>query len=362
MKPVKRTAVFGIRLLAAISLVVISLPIANPLLGQSDTPNKKPAESANDEEPFVRDNSTDKVAGATVLVGLGFQGSFGAPAQLAFMHIGETRGLWVLGVGERAIPLIPRYLAKIRDHRPLANGLDPKMDDAGELSAYVDAIVKANLTPIEAMANGAHRDVTRTNILADPHRFRGEAIHLEGKLRLVEKLPAPLMVSYLGIHDLYEAWIFENSYGANPTCVLLTELPEGLIPGSQNDIPVAFDGYFFKIYRYTSRDRSKDNPEREAPLFIGRTLTLLKGLPQSNSQDNAPILGWSSPLLVIFLGFIVCSFLLALGMALWFRRSDSRVHARLRSTHQRDFMPPDSALDAGKELPWSNDHKTPGVN
>jgi hypothetical protein len=356
-----RQVKFGIRPLVLVALLVISLHLANPLYGKPDPPNKKLAESNDDDEPILRDNATQKVAGAAVLVGLGFQGTFGTPAQLAFMRIAEKRGLWVLGVGDRAIPLVPRYLAKVRDHRLLANGLDPKTDDAGELSAYVDAIVKSNLSPIEAMANGALRDVSRTNLLTDPHRFRGEVIHVEGKLRLVEKLPAPLMVSYLGIHDLYEAWIFENRYGANPTCVLLTELPEGLVPGSQNDLSVALDGYFFKIYRYKSRDRSKDNPEREAPLFIGRTLTLVKGLPQSSTPDNAPILGWSSPLLGLFLGFIVCSFLLALGLTLWFRRSDSRVRARLRSTH-RNFMPPDSALDTSNELPWSNDINDPGLN
>ncbi|HEV3237970.1 MAG TPA: hypothetical protein VGZ25_13345 [Gemmataceae bacterium] len=352
---------FDISLLALAALIVASFHLVCPLFGQSDQSSKVSPEANDDDGFFVRDSTTQRIAVATTLVGLGFQGSLGAPAQLALMKIGEQRGLWLLGVGDRAIPLVPKYLAKIRDHRALANGLDPKTDDSGELSAYVDAIVKANLTPVEAMTSGALRDVSRTNLFSEPHRFRGEVIHLEGKLRLVEKLPAPLMVSYLGIHELYEAWIFENGYGANPSCLLLTELPEGIIPGSQNDLPVAFDGYFFKIYRYKSRDRSKDNPEREAPLFIGRTLNLLKGPPQQEKQENAQVLSLSSPLLGLFLGFIVCSFLLALGLTLWFRRNDNRVRARLRSA-KRDFMAPDSGLDADPESPWPKEINNPGLN
>jgi hypothetical protein len=143
--------------------------------------------------------------------------------------------------------------------------------------------------------------------------------------------------------------------------LLLTELPEGIIPGSQNDLPVAFDGYFFKIYRYKSRDRSKDNPEREAPLFIGRTLNLLKGPPHQEKQETAQVLSLSSPLLGLFLGFIVCSFLLALGLTLWFRRNDNRVRARLRSA-KRDFMAPDSGLDADPESPWPKEINNPGLN
>src|SRR5258708_24628470 len=253
-----------------------------------------------------------------MLFGLGWQGAPGRPAGIAYMKFGETRSLWVLGVGDRAIPLIPAFLAKVRDHRALANGLDPQGDDAGELTAYADALAKANLSPVDAIANGARRDVSRTNLLSDPHRFRGEVIHLEGRLRLVEKLPAPLLVSYLGINEVYEAWIFEQGYGANATCLLLTELPKGLMPGPQNDVPVAFDGYFFKIYRYKSRDRSKASQEREAPLCIGRTLTLLKRAPQVPSHETPPF-AMSSSLLGGFVGFILCSICLPLAATLRFQ-------------------------------------------
>jgi hypothetical protein len=360
--------------LSALIAVILLPPFS--LLALADALPSVNTEKRDDDESFARDNSQEKIAGAVTLVGLGFQGSMGAPSQLALMEIGEKRGLWLLGTGDRALPLVPTFLAKIRDHRALANGLDPKTDDAAELSAFVDALVKANLSPIDAIANGARRDVSRTNLLSEPHRFRGEVIHVEGKLRLVEKLPAPLMVSYLGIHDLYEAWIFEPGYGANPSCLLLTELPEGLTPGSHDDVPVSFDGYFFKIYRYKSRDRSKGKEEREAPLFIGRTLTLLKGQPQLPSEESKSPLGLSSSILAVFLGFIICSFLLAIGLTFWFRRSDSQVRERLRAGYKRDFIPPDFSLETNKfdfnnpdrnsqdldESSWERNKNSPGVN
>jgi hypothetical protein len=131
--------------------------------------------------------------------------------------------------------------------------------------------------------------------------------------------------------------------------LLLTELPEGLTPGPENDVPVAFDGYFFKIYRYKSRDRSKASQEREAPLCIGRTLTMLKRAPQVVSEETRA-LGISSSLLGVFLGFILCSFCLAVGLTLWFRRNDNRVRQRLKSAYTIDFEQPDtSALQGGHE-------------
>jgi len=349
MSKVKKPTPPNLRLLALVALLGLTALIACPVIVTAE-PLQAPIFDPNeDDEPLLRDNRQDVLAGAAMLFGLGWQGAAGAPAEIAYMKFGEKRSLWVLGVGDRAIPLIPAFLVKVRDHRALANGLDPQVDDAGELTAYADALAKANLSPVDAIANGARRDVSRTNLLSDPHRFRGEVIHLEGRLRLVEKLPAPLLVSYLGITEVYEAWIFEQGYGANATCLLLTELPEGLTAGQQNDVLVAFDGYFFKIYRYKSRDRSKASQEREVPLCIGRTLTLLKRAPQVASEET-PAFGISSSLLGVFLGFILCSFCLAVGLILWFRRNDKRVRQRLKSAYVIDFEQPDtSVLQSGHE-------------
>ncbi|MFL5242619.1 MAG: hypothetical protein ACJ8FY_10980 [Gemmataceae bacterium] len=349
MSQIKKPVTLRPRMAIPFALFGLAALAVYPVLAKTKPPLAAISDPKDDEDSLVRDNRQEVLAGAAMLFGIGCQGATGGPAEIAFMKIGENRNLWVLGVGDRAIPLIPAYLAKVRDHRPLANGLDAQVDDAGELMAYADALAKANLSPVDAIANGARRDISRNNLLTDPHRFRGEVIHIEGRLRLVEKLPAPLLVSYLGISEVYEAWIFEQGYGANATCLLLTELPEGLTHGSQNDVPVAFDGYFFKIYRYKSRDRSKASQEREAPLCIGRTLTLLKRAPQTASE-NMPPFSMPTSLLGVFVGFVVCAICLAVGLTLWLRRNDNRVRQRLKSAYLTDFQHPDSSL-------LQNDHE-----
>lgn len=305
---------------------------------------------------------------AAALVGTGLQGPHAAPSALALILLGEKRHVWVLGVGERPIPLNREFLAKVRDHRPLANGMDPKRDDSGELLAYADALAKAYQTPIDALANGARRDVLRTQLFDAPHQYRGETLHMEGKMRLIVKFPAPLLVSYLGIHDLYEVWFFENSYGANPTCALVQELPQGLEPGPQNDVPISVDAYFFKIYRYASRDRSTNAVEREAPLLIGRTIGLITEVPAPASAGQG-IWTMSSSLMNLFLVLIAGFVALAAFATWWFRRSDQATRRRLKEVcdqglskdklaflerHENDLTRPPPWVEEAPKLPQDN--------
>ena len=79
---------------------------------------------------------------------------------------------------------------------------------------------------------------------------------------------------------LYEGWIFDDLYIANPFCVLFTELPPGLHVGEKLEYRVGFDGYFFKRYRY----KDGQGTVRDCPLFIGRTLAV-QPAPNSDRID-----------------------------------------------------------------------------
>jgi hypothetical protein len=85
--------------------------------------------------------------------------------------------------------------------------------------------------------------------------------------------PKPLLND--GIKLLYEGWIFPESEdgGANPYCVIFTELPKDVELGERVSYRVVCDAYFFKIYRY----KAGADKTRDAPLLIGRTFALQKG-------------------------------------------------------------------------------------
>jgi hypothetical protein len=153
----------------------------------------------------------------------------------------------------------------------------------------------------------------------------------------------------LGVPSIYEAWIFEK--GASPVCVVFTELPQGFELAEKSQGQVQFDGYFFKIYRYPTKDRTPGNRTRDVPLLIGRTLTLVDPKEQRASQEgqaNKPgflTLSGGSSLLFGFFGLIIGTLVLALFLTIWFRRGDQRVRKRLAETMTVHLPEPDLGPD-----------------
>jgi hypothetical protein len=164
--------------------------------------------------------------------------------------------------------------------------------------------------------------VTFAHLFEEPEKYRGEVIHVDGRLRRVRRFDAPRFIEEaLGIKVLYEGWLFEpDVYGANPRCVIFTNLPLGIAVGEDTDHRVAFDGYFFKRYRYKAGDGWRD-----APLFIAPTLTVLSSPARvSSSPFSAGTLATS------FVGLIVATAAAAVALGWWYRRGDHIVRARLR--------------------------------
>src|SRR5207244_12499461 len=126
----------------------------------------------------------------------------------------------------------------------------------------------------------------------------------------------------------YEGWIFdEHAYG-NPYCVIITELPKGIDPGDDLRHDVAFDGYFFKRYRYKAGDGVRD-----APLLIGRTLIVRQSAP-AEPESAMTIPDW---LLGSFLALLIAVFMLGIGLAWVFRRGDRRVQSKLEQNRNARF-------------------------
>src|SRR5207249_7587264 len=149
-----------------------------------------------------------------------------------------------------------------------------------ESQAYNFVLVQASKVSPQAFAHGARRDVTFAHLWEQPGDYRGQVIHIEGRLKRLRKFDAPRLAAAEGIACVYEGWVFSEEYFSNPFCVLVTELPRGLEPAEKLEHQVAFDGYFFKRYRYRAGDGL-----REAPLLIGRTLAMRDPAPTDSSPS-----------------------------------------------------------------------------
>ncbi len=118
------------------------------------------------------------------------------------------------------------------------------------------------------------------------------------------------------IKELYEGWIVHESHREHLITVIFTDLPEGLHPGEKLEVPVEFDGYYFKVHAYETSEKNPNGTpvKRRAPLLIGRTISL--GESPTSVWDFAPVL--LCVLAMVGLGVI--------GLMFWFRQGDKKVH------------------------------------
>jgi hypothetical protein len=213
---------------------------------------------------------------------------------------------------------------RVQDKTPILS----QQENEAEAFAYAETLAAANRTSATALAEAAHRDVTFAHLCEQPERYRGEVIHMKGRLRRVRRFETPSFIHEgYAIPLVYEGWVFEPElYGANPRCVLFTELPSDVKVAEEMDQRVAFDGYFFKLYRYKAGDGKHD-----VPLFIAHTLS---SLPLRSHAAPGADDAWSATLATAFLGLLATTASLAALLGWWYRRSDRRVREHLAKSQR----------------------------
>jgi len=273
----------------------------------------------------VMDDRTRAVVAASSVVG------FSEPVTAyTLVQAGNGFSLWS-GLPENLEPDVSKApplvnLESVKDGEPIRSG--------EEGLAYCEALVKAHQTSDQAFAQSATRNLTYANLYNEPQLHRGKVIHFEGRLRRLARFEPPEETKLDGVKDRYEGWMFDpERYGANPVCVVFTDLPAGLETGDKLDVRVSIDGYLFKKYRYKAADGTRD-----APLLIGRTLTLKQAPSKPDSEEGGFFSGFMA---VTFMAVLGSVFLLALLLTLWYRRSDRQVQQRLMTAQTSAFaMPP----------------------
>lgn len=230
----------------------------------------------------------------------------------------------------------PNQLTGVKDGAPLRTA--EESDD--EAWAYGYVLLKARSVPPEDLRKHARKGVTYVHMFENPRSYRGQIIHIEGKLRRLQRFESPSWIWKTGVRDLYEAWVYPKGNPLNALCVVITQLPSGLVESEAYSPPidVSFDGYFFKKYRYQSVDPEKKKPVwRDTPLLIGATLRIAK--VEESSVDPKAELADLMPLIV---GIVVGTILLIGGLTWWFRRGDRAVESRINAARASAFVEPSS--------------------
>jgi hypothetical protein len=228
---------------------------------------------------------------------------------------------------DKAPRIDPDLLAGIEDRAPVRSAAE----NYGEAQAYNYLLVQAAATPMAAFAKSARRDVTFAHLFEEPSKYRGQVVHIEGRLGRLRRFDAPRIAVRQGVPVLYEGWIFGDAYFSNPYCVIATAVPKSIPLGETLNQRVGFDGYFFKRYRYKAGDGWRD-----APLLIGHALLDRESIsPGNDSGGSVPKL--LLPILVAVLG---ASVLLVASLHWWFRRADRRVRMYLDTTRNASFIEP----------------------
>ena len=249
-------------------------------------------------------------------------------------------------------PAPPRELApnivddlrgRVEDRTPIDYWLQNNPTE--EAKAYCQALIAANQTSAKAFANSARHDVTFAHLFEEPEKYRGQVVRFEGRVRRVRRFDPPNEVKgdVFGINNLYEAWIFDPEiHGANPVCLVFTQLPSGVRVKEDMEVPVAFDAYFFKRYRYKAKDGLHD-----CPLFIGHTLTVRKVSTAASDSVVRSISSFTTSLVIAVLLMFLGTVGLAVLLSWWYRRGDRRIHRLLADANAPSFPEPEATALEG---------------
>jgi hypothetical protein len=235
----------------------------------------------------------------------------------------------------------PDLEGKVTDSTPLAPWDDKNPDEA---NAYYHTLILAHTTSAQTFARSARKDVAYVHLFEEPAKYRGEVIHFEGRrLKKIRPLTVPKDIKEaFDLPESYEAWMFAPEYGANPICVVFTELPKGVSVGEDMEVPVAFDGYFFKKYRYKAGDGWRD-----APLLIGHTIRVDKSDSDKTRDETS---SFSKLMLMGFLGLLVLTGCLAIALNLWYRHDDKRIRSILADANPVILPEPAEAGESRDDL------------
>ncbi|MGL6094450.1 MAG: hypothetical protein ACRC7O_01440 [Fimbriiglobus sp.] len=195
----------------------------------------------------------------------------------------------------------------------------------GEFMAYNEVVLHARNFPDYELRKAARKAITFRDLLSKAGRdFQFDLLFFDGRLAQLRDVKPTKPLAAAGVTALYEGWVFPTN-GADPMCVLLTELPAGLEPSAAYSPakPVSFAGYYFKLIQYESANPDPKLRIRRAPLIIAKTLTLGAVPPADEDIDGS----WWYGFLPGMVGMFALIGSVVVGMTWFFGRGD-KAHKR----------------------------------
>jgi len=262
---------------------------------------------------------------------------------IGLLKIGDEEDFWSLINSDVVRPIAEEFLERVKDEKPIYGA---SIDDL-EASAYCEFVLMAYQTSALAFTQSARKELTFSDLMTKPKTNRGEVVEIKGRLRRLRKVTPPVALLNVGVSELYEGWVFQEMYGPNPVCILFTQLPDHLQPFEKDDYLIEFQGYFFKKYRYKTANSASENPWKDTPLVIGKTLKVTRGSIEAAEEGTS----WAKGLLPLFVVFIVVVTSGIIGLIIWFLRGDQKITTQLRNRQTEiDPLFKDYSANPGNQL------------
>jgi hypothetical protein len=261
---------------------------------------------------------------------------------------GGSRGSQAPSPGKTGtVAPVPQTDEKERDEAPkidLEGRVEDKMplptlprQNEWEYKAFYGTLVTAKYTPVDAFHHSADRKVTYAHLYQMPSRFRGQVVHYEGRLRRLVWVPASEYTESQGVKEYYEGWVFDPEMrGANPMCLIFTDLPKGLRPGEGLDQRVSFDGYFFKLYGY----KAADDKWHACPMLIGHAPVLAQAPASPAEKQQGSVWDFTNWFVYGAIALVVLTAGVIVALNLWYRQGDRRIRSRLTAARNPQFVEP----------------------
>jgi hypothetical protein len=219
-----------------------------------------------------------------------------------------------------------RVFKFIRDDAPMGK----EEENWEEVAAWNRVLLHARRFSPEELEADARADLTFYDLFTDGRRdYKLALVKFEGRLISLRRMEPSKALRDAGVAAAYEGWLVpKDEPSGNPVSVVFTDPPDGVEPTGRVNKWVSFAGYSFKLLRYESGEKDRNDPKRnvwkKAPLLLGRAVV---GRPDPEGASNVSWQSFATVATAVVLGLLGT----ALGLSWWFRRGDRRAKREINA-------------------------------